>query len=56
MKTQNPDTFINKFYFIVILVCMTIFFFSNLRNNENTITETQKEQFNTNQDYIISER
>lgn len=50
MKTLNPDIFINKFYFVVILVFLTIFLVSNMKGNETIAKDNQNQELNTSED------
>ena len=53
MKTLNPDIFINKFYFVVILVFLTIFVVSNMKGNENIAKDIQNQELNTSEDLTL---
>ena len=50
MKTLNPDIFINKFYFVVILVFLTIFLVSNIKGNETIAKDSQNQELKVNED------
>jgi hypothetical protein len=53
MKTLNPDIFINKFYFVVILVFLTIFVVSNMKGNETIAKDSQNQELNTTEDLTL---
>ena len=50
MKTLNPDIFINKFYFVVILVFLAIFLVSNMNGNETIAKDSQNQELKASED------
>jgi hypothetical protein len=53
MKTLNPDIFINKFYFVVILVFLTIFLVSNMKGNETFAKDNQNQEIKASEDLTL---
>jgi hypothetical protein len=53
MKTNQLDKVVNKFYFLVILICMIFFFVSHLKENKNTITDIQNKELNSTDNYSV---